>query len=62
MRRVGITGVNYGITSACATGAHAIGQAADLIVWGRQDTMFAGGGEDLHWTLSLLFDAMAPPT
>ena len=54
----GITGVNYGITSACATSAHAIGHAADLIAWGRQDVMFAGGGEDIHWSLSLLFDAM----
>lgn len=54
----GIRGVNYGITSACATSAHAIGHAADLIAFGRQDVMFAGGGEDLHWTLSLLFDAM----
>ncbi|WP_166258055.1 beta-ketoacyl-ACP synthase I [Marinobacter salicampi] len=54
----GITGINYGITSACATSAHAIGHAADLIAWGRQDVMFAGGGEDIHWTLSLMFDAM----
>ncbi len=54
----GITGVNYGITSACATSAHAIGHAADLIAMGRQDVMLAGGGEDIHWTLSLLFDAM----
>src|SRR5690554_566626 len=54
----GITGVNYGITSACATSAHAIGHAADLISWGRQDVMIAGGGEDVHWSLSLLFDAM----
>ncbi|HTN33400.1 MAG TPA: beta-ketoacyl-ACP synthase I [Marinobacter sp.] len=54
----GITGVNYGITSACATSAHAIGHAADLIAYGRQDVMFAGGGEDIHWSLSLLFDAM----
>ncbi|OEY65536.1 beta-ketoacyl-ACP synthase I [Marinobacter sp. X15-166B] len=54
----GITGVNYGITSACATSAHCIGHAADLIAWGRQDVMFAGGGEDIHWSLSLLFDAM----
>jgi 3-oxoacyl-[acyl-carrier-protein] synthase-1 len=54
----GITGVNYGITSACATSAHAIGHAADLIAFGRQDVMFAGGGEDIHWSLSLLFDAM----
>ncbi len=54
----GITGVNYSITSACATSAHCIGHAGDLIAWGRQDVMFAGGGEDVHWTLSLLFDAM----
>lgn len=54
----GITGVNYGITSACATSAHCIGHAADLIAWGRQDVMIAGGGEDVHWSLSLLFDAM----
>lgn len=54
----GIRGVNYGITSACATSAHCIGHAADLIAMGRQDVMFAGGGEDLHWSLSLLFDAM----
>lgn len=54
----GITGVNYGITSACATSAHCIGHAADLISWGRQDVMIAGGGEDVHWSLSLLFDAM----
>lgn len=54
----GITGVNYSITSACATSAHCIGHAADLIAWGRQDVMFAGGGEDVHWTSSLLFDAM----
>jgi len=54
----GITGINYGITSACATSAHAIGHAADQIALGRQDVMLAGGGEDIHWTLSLLFDAM----
>ena len=54
----GITGVNYGITSACATSAHAIGHAADQIALGRQDVMLAGGGEDIHWTLSLMFDAM----
>ncbi len=54
----GITGVNYGITSACATSAHAIGHAADLIALGRQEIMLAGGGEDIHWSLSLLFDAM----
>lgn len=54
----GITGINYGITSACATSAHSIGHAGDLIALGRQDVMFAGGGEDIHWTLSLMFDAM----
>lgn len=54
----GITGVNYGITSACATSAHSIGHSADLIALGRQDVMFAGGGEDIHWTLSLMFDGM----
>jgi len=54
----GIRGVNYGITSACATSAHSIGHAADLIALGRQDVMFAGGGEDIHWTLSLMFDGM----
>jgi 3-oxoacyl-[acyl-carrier-protein] synthase I len=54
----GIRGINYGITSACATSAHAIGHAADMIALDRQDVMFAGGGEDLHWSLSMLFDAM----
>ncbi|MEJ8566514.1 beta-ketoacyl-ACP synthase I [Elongatibacter sediminis] len=54
----GIRGINYGMTSACATSSHAIGHAADLIALGRQDVMFAGGGEDLHWSLSMLFDAM----
>lgn len=54
----GIRGINYSITSACATSAHSIGHAADLIAWGRQDMMFAGGGEDIHWSLSMLFDAM----
>ncbi|HET8848327.1 MAG TPA: beta-ketoacyl synthase N-terminal-like domain-containing protein, partial [Marinobacter sp.] len=54
----GITGINYGITSACATSAHCIGHAADQIALGRQDVMLAGGGEDIHWTLSLMFDAM----
>lgn len=54
----GITGINYGITSACATSAHAIGHAADLIAMGRQDVMFAGGGEEINWSLSLMFDAM----
>ena len=54
----GITGVNYGITSACATSTHAVGHAADLIAMGRQDIMLAGGGDDIHWSLSMLFDAM----
>ena len=54
----GIRGVNYSISSACATSAHCIGNAAELIQWGKQDLMFAGGGEELDWTLSVLFDAM----
>ena len=54
----GIRGVNYSISSACATSAHCIGNAAELIQWGKQDVMFAGGGEELDWTLSVLFDAM----
>lgn len=54
----GIRGVNYSITSACATSAHCIGHSRALIASGEQDVMFAGGGEDIHWTLSLLFDAM----
>lgn len=54
----GIRGVNYSISSACATSAHCIGNSAELIQWGRQDIMFAGGGEELDWTLSVLFDAM----
>jgi 3-oxoacyl-[acyl-carrier-protein] synthase-1 len=53
-----IKGVNYTITSACATSAHCIGNATELIQWGKQDVMFAGGGEELDWTLSVLFDAM----
>jgi len=53
-----IKGVNYSITSACSTSAHCIGNAGELIQWGKQDVMFAGGGEELHWTLSVLFDAM----
>jgi 3-oxoacyl-[acyl-carrier-protein] synthase-1 len=53
-----IKGVNYSISSACATSAHCIGNAAEMIAWGKQDVMFAGGGEMLHWTLSCLFDAM----
>lgn len=54
----GIRGVNYSISSACATSAHCIGNAAELIQWGKQDVVFAGGGEELDWTLSVLFDAM----
>jgi 3-oxoacyl-[acyl-carrier-protein] synthase-1 len=53
-----IHGVNYSITSACSTSAHCIGNAAELIQWNKQDVMFAGGGESLHWSLSVLFDAM----
>jgi 3-oxoacyl-[acyl-carrier-protein] synthase-1 len=53
-----IKGVNYSISSACATSAHCIGNAAELIQLGKQDLVFAGGGEELHWTLSVLFDAM----
>lgn len=53
-----IKGVNYSITSACSTSAHCIGNGAELIQMGKQDIVFAGGGEELHWTLSCLFDAM----
>lgn len=53
-----IKGVNYSITSACATSAHCVGNGAELIQMGKQDIVFAGGGEELHWTLSVLFDAM----
>ena len=53
-----IKGVNYTISSACATSAHCIGHAMELIQLGKQDVVFAGGGEELHWTLSVLFDAM----
>jgi 3-oxoacyl-[acyl-carrier-protein] synthase I len=54
----GIRGVNYSISSACATSLHCIGNAAEMIQWGKQDVVFAGGGEELDWTLSVLFDAM----
>ncbi len=54
----GIKGVNYTISSACATSAHCIGNAMELIQLGKQDVMFAGGGEELHWTQSAMFDAM----
>jgi len=53
-----LKGVNYSISSACATSAHCIGAAADQIAWGRQDVVFAGGCEDLDWSMSNLFDAM----
>ncbi|MEJ0043652.1 MAG: beta-ketoacyl-ACP synthase I [Rhizomicrobium sp.] len=51
-------GVNYSISSACSTSANCIGNAFEMIQWGKQDVMFAGGGEELDWTLSELFDAM----
>ena len=54
----GIRGVNYSITSACSTSAHCIGNALEQIQLGKQDIVFAGGGEELHWSLSMLFDAM----
>lgn len=53
-----IKGVNYSISSACATSAHCIGHALELIQLGKQDRVFAGGGEELHWTLGMEFDAM----
>ncbi len=53
-----IKGVNYSISSACATSAHCIGNAMELIQLGKQDIVFAGGGEEEHWTLTALFDAM----
>ncbi|MGS4946721.1 beta-ketoacyl-ACP synthase I [Meridianimarinicoccus sp. RP-17] len=53
-----IKGVNYSITSACSTSAHCIGNGAELIQMGKQDIIFAGGGEEVDWTLSCLFDAM----
>jgi 3-oxoacyl-[acyl-carrier-protein] synthase-1 len=54
----GIKGINYTITSACATSAHCIGNAAEQIQWNKQDIVFAGGGEEVHWTMTVLFDAM----
>ncbi|MEH6576671.1 MAG: beta-ketoacyl-ACP synthase I [Amphritea sp.] len=53
-----IKGINYSITSACATSAHCIGNAMEQIQLNKQDIVFAGGGEELHWSLSLMFDAM----
>lgn len=55
---LGIKGINYSVTSACATSAHCIGLAAQQIQLGLQDVMLAGGGEDCHWSLSVLFDGM----
>ncbi len=54
----GIKGVNYSISSACATSSHCIGNAGEMIQWGKQDIVFAGGGEELDWTMSVMFDAM----
>jgi len=51
-------GLSYSISSACATSAHCVGNGAELIQWGKQDIVFAGGGEEVDWTLSVLFDAM----
>jgi len=53
-----IKGLSYSISSACSTSAHCIGNGAELIQWGKHDIVFAGGGEELHWSLSVLFDAM----
>jgi 3-oxoacyl-[acyl-carrier-protein] synthase-1 len=53
-----IKGLSYSISSACSTSSHCIGNAFESIQFGKQDVMFAGGGEELHWTLSVLFDAM----
>jgi 3-oxoacyl-[acyl-carrier-protein] synthase-1 len=53
-----IKGVSYSISSACATSAHCIGNGYELIQMGKQDVVFAGGGEEIHWTMSLMFDAM----
>ncbi len=55
---LGIRGVNYSITSACATSKHCIGNAYEQIMMGKQDIIFAGGSEDLHWSMSNIFDAM----
>jgi 3-oxoacyl-[acyl-carrier-protein] synthase-1 len=53
-----IKGASYSISSACSTSAHCIGNGSEMIQWGKQDIVFAGGGEELDWTLSVLFDAM----
>ena len=54
----GIKGINYSISSACATSSHCIGNAYEMIQYGKQDVMFAGGGEELNWALSVLFDEL----
>ncbi len=54
----GIHGLNYSITSACATSTHCIGAAMEQIQWGKQDVIFAGGGEEEHWSLAMMFDGM----
>ncbi|HMP97380.1 MAG TPA: beta-ketoacyl-ACP synthase I [Kiritimatiellia bacterium] len=57
-----IKGVNYSISSACATSLHCIGNAMELIQWGKQDIVFAGGGEEEHWSSAMMFDAMGALT
>lgn len=54
----GIKGLNYSVTSACATSTHCIGTAMEQIQWGKQDLIFAGGGEENHWSLAMMFDGM----
>jgi len=54
----GIRGLNYSVTSACATSTHCIGTAMEQIQWGKQDMIFAGGGEENHWSLAMMFDGM----
>ena len=54
----GIRGLNYSVTSACATSTHCIGSAMEQIQWGKQDMIFAGGGEEEHWSLAMMFDGM----
>ena len=54
----GIKGLNYSVTSACATSTHCIGNAMEQIQWGKQDVIFAGGGEEEHWSLAMMFDGM----
>lgn len=57
-----IKGINYSISSACATSLHCVGNAMELIQWGKQDVVFAGGGEEVDWTSALMFDAMGALT